>query len=571
MLLDPREVEIISIINRRGGCTVRELASHFDVTEVTIRRDLKKLENLALLKRTHGGAISLEPSFDVKALLELDREDADGQGEDALILAPVQNRAAHTLRERTLRNGIPFLAESTPQEGAIYLGPRNYEAAYTLGVHCGQMIEALWEPNRVAHILDITQSSLSNTRERSAGFVDGARAVLGERMRVYSIEGDGLYSRAHYDSLNALQLQNDINIIFGINDDSVLAGIQAFADLGRDDSALMAFSVGLEGKTLLDTISAAGSPLKACVALFPEVVGRLAIDAIARLMNGEDVGSEVITPSAIITAENLHQYYTRSSAQQWQFNWDILPSLLGDAALQPPPQTRNKKASFVIFYRTHEWYQNLAQAMQVRAAEVGVSLTIKDLQDDLRYEIRELRRLIGKLAAAYVVDGQTIILDAGSTTAYMTQFLRGHKDLTVITNSLDVFQHLQNRRDMRVILTGGEYDADTRTFVGRGAHVFLEEIRADKLFLVAGGISEQFGISSVTLAEAEVRRSMIRAAREVIVLGDHTVIDVESNYRVVGLDQVDTVVTDAGILASQGLSLTQQGIKVMIAGKVDAM
>lgn len=569
MLLDPREVEIITIVNRRGGCTVRELASHFDVTEVTIRRDLKKLEKLALLKRTHGGAISLSPAYDVKNLFEQSDDVNDSQSEDALILAPVQNRAAHTLRERTLRNGIPFLAESSPQDGAIYLGPRNYEAAFALGVWCGRTFESETEPDRAAHILDISQSALSNTRERSAGFIDGARSILGERMRVYSVDGDGLYSSAHYGALNALQLHPEVNIIFGINDDSVLAGLQAYADLGRSERDVMAFSVGMEGKTLLDTITAADSPLKACVALFPEVVGRLAIDAIVRLLNGDDIGHEVITPYAILTANSIHGYYARS-AQQWQFNWDMLPALLGDTAVTPPNRVRNRKASFVIFYRTHEWYQNLAAAMQARATEMGVSLTVKDLQDDLRYEIRELRRLIGKLAATYVADGETIILDAGSTTTHMTQFLRGHTNLTVITNSLDVFQNLHNRRDLRVIMTGGEYDPDTRTFIGRGAHLFLDEIRADKLFLVAGGISEQFGISSVTLAEAEVRRSMIRAAREVIVLGDHTVIDVESNYRVVGLERIDTVVTDAGILAAQGLNLTQHGIKVMIAGKVDA-
>ena len=96
----------------------------------------------------------------------------------------------------------------------------------------------------------------------------------------------------------------------------------------------------------------------------------------------------------------------------------------------------------------------------------------------------------------------------------------------------------------------------------------LRDMRVDKAFIVAGGVSTEFGISSVTLQEAEVRRSMIEAAREFVVLADHTTLQTESNYRVTALENVDTIITDAGIRASQSLELSQLGIKIVVAGRV---
>ena len=71
--------------------------------------------------------------------------------------------------------------------------------------------------------------------------------------------------------------------MFGINDDSILAGIQAYSDLGRDPTLLLAVAIGGEGNTIFDTLADQGS-LKACVAMFPEIVGRLAIDTVLHLV-----------------------------------------------------------------------------------------------------------------------------------------------------------------------------------------------------------------------------------------------------------------------------------------------
>jgi DeoR/GlpR family transcriptional regulator of sugar metabolism len=553
MLVVDREKKIVSLVISHGSVSVRGLAEACGVTEMTIRRDLQRLEAQNLLERTHGGAISKQPHPYPPVV----KQDLETAKTDALILAPTQNRAAHALKEKALRNKIPLLAESSSQDQGIYLGPDNAKAAKELGQWTGKLVKKHATPV----ILDVSHLELANTRGRSRGFIEGFRHVYGNNVKVISVDARGLYNEAYQLATDALKLHPEINIIFGVNDDSILGALQAYTDLGRDLEQLVAVNVGGEGKTLLDVLQR-GGPLKACAALFPELVGQHAIDGVVRIWSGEKVNT-IETPSALLTSENLHDYYAQTR-EGWQLKKETLS--------KPSPTTlrkaKGKHISFVIQYRTHEWYQTLAKAMQRRAEQYGITFEAMDVQDNFRVEIMELRRLIGKLAASYVSDGETILLDAGTTTRSMAQFLHDKKNLTVITNSLEVFRELQPDANISLKLTGGDFHAASQSLVGRGAHLFLQDIRADKVFLVAGGVSTSFGVSSLNVEEAEVRRSMIASAREVIILADHTVLDHDANVRVTGLENVDTLITDAGVLASQSLALSQQGIRVVAAGKM---
>ncbi len=562
MLLAEREDLILSLVQRQGVVSVRDLADACAATEVTIRRDLTRLEARNLLRRTHGGAVRMN-----KTAIETPVPPARDQTiniPDALILAPVQDSAVHTLRERALRNHIPLLAELSSFLGATYLGPNNYEAAFRLGRWTGEYAQENVGPD--VCVLDISQMVLDNTRTRSAGFAEGLRYILGDSASIITIDGRGLYNDAYQAALDALRLHPEVNIIFGINDDLILAGIQAYLELARDPDSLVAVNIGGEGKTLFDRLWH-GGPLKACMALFPEVVGRQGIDAVLRLWAGEDIGPDVITPSALLTADNLTDYYIPGSGG-WSLNPKAVDRLDQTRWHTPLPAAQCRRISFVIHYRTHEWYQNVARAMQARAAEVGVTLSVEDVKADLKAEIRDLRRIIGKLAATYVTDGSTIILDSGTPTSFLAQFLGNAQNLTVITNSLAVFQALQPLPHIKVLLTGGEFHRDSQSFVGQSGQLLLREIRADKVFIVAGGVSSSFGVSSRNLAEAEMRQAMIAAAREVVVLADHTVLGVDSNVRVCDLSQVHTLITDAGAQAAHRVAFNQRGIRVMVAGQV---
>ena len=568
MLIEEREHIILSNINANGLATVRELAEVCDVTEVTIRRDLKRLEENNLLKRTFGGAVSLDRNINRITSIPNDPIDEVAlPSTDALIITSIRTRDAHTLRERAIRQGIPLIAEGDPQEGAVYLGIDNYKAAFALGEWAGGYFQQHFTGN--AYLLDIGLPTMSTTQLRSEGFQDGVATATERQITSLSIDGGGTYQSAYHLALDALRLHPEINILFGINDDSILAGIQAYNDLGRDPSLLIAVAIGGEGKTVFDTLMQQG-PLKACMATFPEIAGQVAIDTVLYLWQSNRNDFEVITPTILITAENINQYYVKSR-NKWTFAND---SLLNKVEHPWHSETlvtediKNKHISFSITFRTHEWYQNLTTAMQARANEVGVQFSVVDANENIRAEIRELRRVIGKIAVSYINEGDTIILDAGTTTMNMTQFLKQHQNITVITNSPDIFEKLRHNQDIKLILAGGEFDHQAQAFIGRNVHSLFQELKVDKAFIVAGGLSASFGLSSRNSREAEVRRYMIHAAREVVVLADHTVLDIDSDVQVTALENIDTLVTDVGILPSQKLDYSQLGLKLLIAGQV---
>ncbi len=562
MALPRREAEIVSLVNKKGTVSVRELAELYRVADITIRRDLQKLDSLNLLRRTHGGAVRLDPD----SLVSVEGTDLiPDVAADALIIAPVQNRAAHTLRERALRSHIPLIAESAPQRGAIYLGPDNFNASFALGQWTARYVEQVF--GGIAHVLCLFVQ-LPNTLERSSGFLEGLRSSLADDPHVVMVDGHGLYNEAYQASVDALHVHSEINVIFGINDDSVLGALQAYLDLGRDPDRVVAVNVGGEGKTLFDELQSRG-PLRACLALFPEVVGRMAVDLALRLWNGEDVGNSVTTPSVVLTAETLQAYYAVDRGN-WSLNVEAVNRLEQTRWNSPVPTIPNKRLSFVYHYRTHEWYENVVRAMQDRAAEMGVELSVKDANVDLQVEIAELRRLIGKKAASYVKDGETIILDTGMATSAMAHFLQGRERLNIITNSIAIFQRFQTNAQVNLTLTGGNFHRDSQALVSRGAELLLHEVRADKAFIVAGGVSLSFGVSCANLPEAEIRRAMIAAAQEVILLVDHTAVGNEAHTRITGLEDIDTIITDAGTTSAQRLEFNQHGIKVLVAGQIRA-
>ena len=122
MIAIEREEAILSLLKERGTASLRVLQQGCPgASAVTVRRDLAKLEAQGRLRRIHGGAVRI----DAPEPAEKSAPEESLHAFDGLILPPVGGRWAHTLRQQAVRRGMPFLAESAPQAGGIYLGPAN--------------------------------------------------------------------------------------------------------------------------------------------------------------------------------------------------------------------------------------------------------------------------------------------------------------------------------------------------------------------------------------------------------------------------------------------------------------
>ena len=132
----------------------------------------------------------------------------------------------------------------------------------------------------------------------------------------------------------------------------------------------------------------------------------------------------------------------------------------------------------------------------------------------------EAKQRIGKAAARFVQPGDTIIMDAGTTVVEMTPHLIGIAPLTVVTNALNVALTIGSASEAQVILLGGMLSREASSTVGPLAEQTLADLSVNKVFLGTQALDLQDGLTDTTLEIAQVKRAMIKAAKQVILLAD---------------------------------------------------
>jgi len=176
------------------------------------------------------------------------------------------------------------------------------------------------------------------------------------------------------------------------------------------------------------------------------------------------------------------------------------------------------------------------------------------------------KRAIGRRAAAMVRDGDSIIIESGSTTLEFARCLGTFQRLTVLTNSLVIARELSNHEGIEVMLLGGTLRRQSASLVGPWVSEILQGMRVDNAFIGSNGISADFGLSAPNPFTAASRRAMIDAARRRIALADHSKLGIESLYRVAPLSALHTLVTDAGGEEESLVPLREAGVEIVIAG-----
>jgi DeoR family transcriptional regulator of aga operon len=171
---------------------------------------------------------------------------------------------------------------------------------------------------------------------------------------------------------------------------------------------------------------------------------------------------------------------------------------------------------------------------------------------DTPWEVRRSQRLaektaIGKAAAALVEDGQTVLIDNGSTAYQVAAALADHRGLTVVTNDLMVALCLRSQGVHQVHVTGGLLLDTVFTLVGPIATQAVEGLHVDWAFLGAEGVEPEAGITNINVVEIPLKRAMIAAARNAAVVADSSKFGRRSLATVCTLDDVDAVITDDGV------------------------
>ena len=170
---------------------------------------------------------------------------------------------------------------------------------------------------------------------------------------------------------------------------------------------------------------------------------------------------------------------------------------------------------------------------------------------------------IAAAAVRLIEEGQSIILDSGTTTTTIARSLRGHRKLTVITNAINIAAELANS-EIDVLLTGGSVRRNSFSLVGPLAEESLRQLSADICFLGVDGFDIKLGLSTPNLLEAKVNRIMVERSRVVVAVCDSSKFGHRSLSHIAAAKAIHHVVTDKRISKSDLSSLKDLGIAVTL-------
>jgi DeoR family fructose operon transcriptional repressor len=279
----------------------------------------------------------------------------------------------------------------------------------------------------------------------------------------------------------------------------------------------------------------------------------------------------MVTPFKIVTAESLPEVYQKG-ATGWELRWDSVFSEFQipieiDPQRPRPGEKLPRQIGFVIPFSEHEWYRKMFASMQAYADKLRIGFEVIDAEQNLKDEVEMRRRDIARMAANQIHTGEVVLIDGGPIANYLAEELVQRKDVTIITDSVAVFDILKSNEAIVLISTGGAYRHSSQMLVGPTAEGALRELRGNKLFLMVAGISLSNGLWHTNISEVTMKQAMIRSAREVILLADHTSFGQESVVQVAPLSAIHRVITDDALPASTRLDLTKLGIQILLANE----
>ncbi len=177
----------------------------------------------------------------------------------------------------------------------------------------------------------------------------------------------------------------------------------------------------------------------------------------------------------------------------------------------------------------------------------------------------EAKRRIGAAAAKLVRNGETVILDAGTTTLEVARCLRGHRDLRVLALSLHVANVLIEDPRNTVMMCGGVVRWGEQSMTGPLAQQAFSDFSFDTYFLSVGGIDVHSGATEYNPEDAAVKRAAFRNARRRIAVADSSKLGSTAFARICATEDLDVIVTDDAVAPARVEELRATGVQVLLA------
>ena len=176
-------------------------------------------------------------------------------------------------------------------------------------------------------------------------------------------------------------------------------------------------------------------------------------------------------------------------------------------------------------------------------ARITRSITFEKSFAERLEKMAEAKDRIGRAAASLVKEGESVVLDSGTTTLSIAHHLRRHRNIAVLTFSLAVLEELMAIESVRVELTGGMYRPSSHDLIGHTANESLSRVCADKVFFGAAAVS---ALRGVMVFDPEAPRALLNSGTKKILVVDSSKVGTQALYHFAPLDKCDLVITDEG-------------------------
>jgi DeoR family transcriptional regulator of aga operon len=198
------------------------------------------------------------------------------------------------------------------------------------------------------------------------------------------------------------------------------------------------------------------------------------------------------------------------------------------------------------------------------ATSVSPYVNDRPVNEKKLIQVRE-KSLVAFRASQMVNEDEAIIIGSGTTMLSFSKAIPLNIKLTVLTSALNVTTALLDHPNIELIQLGGVIRKSSSSVVGHYAEDMLENFACSKLFLGIDGISTEYGLTTSNMMEAHLNAKMIKSAQKTIVLTDSSKFGKKGFGKICEIDDIDIIITDAGIADSYRERLEERGIEVIIA------
>jgi DeoR family glycerol-3-phosphate regulon repressor len=177
----------------------------------------------------------------------------------------------------------------------------------------------------------------------------------------------------------------------------------------------------------------------------------------------------------------------------------------------------------------------------------------------------EAKSRIAATVAAEIADGDSIIMDTGSTTAYAARALTRHSRLLIVVNSGEIGRILTEGKGNQVFVAGGELRADDGAQFGPTATEFVRQFRARYAIISIGGANLEEGLMDFDIREAQFARAVVAQANHVMVVADSSKFQTHAPIKVCGFDEIHSFVTDQRPPSAFHRRLREAGVRLLLS------